>query len=333
VQNSRKNRYIKYPQQEVLMKKIVSLIFASALSPLALAQACPEKNLNYHQAFPPGGESDLSARHQQVVLKKKCPLIDTIIQYKAGAGGALMWSQMNTLPGDGLNVVGVNLPHLVFQPIEGQVQYKTADVTPVFWFHFTPDALVVPASSNIKTFADFVKTAKADPGKLSLGGSALNSANHAAHERLNAAFGVSTVYIPFKGTGDMAASIVGGQVDGAMTYTVFAINNKTKVRALAVAMEKRHPLLPDVPTFKELGVDWIDGAYRGIGVPKSTPAAERKKLSDLWATLNNDPQMKELAAANGFELVNVNIEQMDGFMRERTKVYTEGAARLGLGKK
>ena len=126
------------------MKKIASVLFASALSSFALAQACPEKNLNYFQAFPPGGESDLSARHQQVVLKKKCPTVDTIIQYKAGAGGALMWSQMNNLPGDGLNIVGVNLPHLVFQPLEGQVQYKTTDVTPVYWFHFTPDALVVP---------------------------------------------------------------------------------------------------------------------------------------------------------------------------------------------
>ena len=54
-----------------------------------------------------------------------------------------------------------------------------------------------------------------------------------------------------------------------MTYTPFAIANKGKVRPLAVAMEKRHPLLPDVPTFKELGVDWVDGAYRGIGVPKA----------------------------------------------------------------
>ena len=107
-----------------------------------------------------------------------------------------------------------------------------------------------------------------EPGKLNLGGSGLNSANHAAHERLNAAFGIKTTYVPFKGTGDMTMAVLGGQVDGAMTYTAFAINNKGKVRALAVAMDKRHPLLPDVPTFKELGVDWVDGAYRGIGVPK-----------------------------------------------------------------
>jgi tripartite-type tricarboxylate transporter receptor subunit TctC len=131
----------------------------------------------------------------------------------------------------------------------------------------------------------------------------------------------------------MTTSVLGAQVDGAMTYTTFALVNSTRVRALAIAIEKRHPLLPDVPTFKELGVNWIDGAYRGIGVPKSTPPEARKRLSDLWTTLNNDPEMKDLASKNGFELVNIGVEQMDAFMRERTQLYTEGAARLGLGKK
>ena len=305
----------------------------SVCATAALAQPCLEKNLQYWQAFPPGGESDLSARHQQAVLRKKCASIETIVQYKAGAGGALMWSQMNSLPGDGFHVVGINLPHIVFQPIEGQVQYKTADITPVFWFHYTPDTLVVPTSSGIKNFAEFIEAAKKDPGKLSLGGSGLNSANHAAHERINAAFGIKTIYVPFKGTGDMTTSVLGGQVDGAMTYVPFVVANKTRVRPLAVAMDKRHPLIPDVPTFKELGVNWVDGAYRGIGVPKSTPPEQRKRLSDLWMALNNDPEMKELAAKNGFELIHVGLEQMDAFMKERTQLYTEGAARLGLGKK
>jgi tripartite-type tricarboxylate transporter receptor subunit TctC len=309
----------------------------SALMPHQVAAqampACPEKNLMYWQAFPPGGESDLSARHQQVVLKKKCGAIDTIIQYKAGAGGGLMWAQMNNLPGDGLNVVGINLPHIVFQPIEGEVQYKTADITPVFWFHYTPDVLVVPESSPIKNFAEFIAAAKQSPGKMNLGGSGLNSANHAAHERLNAAFGIKSTYVPYKGTGDMSMAVVGAQIDGAVTYTPFAIANRGKVRALAVAMEKRHPLMPNVPTFRELGVDWIDGAYRGVGVPKSTSPEARKKLSDMWLALNNDAEMKELAAKSGFELVNIGADQMDAFMKERTALYIEGAKRLGLGKK
>ena len=314
----------------------VGLSLASLLPQQAAAQAmpaCPEKNVMYWQAFPPGGESDLSARHQQMVLKKKCGAIDTIIQYKAGAGGGLMWAQMNNLPGDGLNVVGINLPHIVFQPIEGEVQYKTADITPVFWFHYTPDVLVVPESSPIKSFAEFIAAAKQSPGKMNLGGSGLNSANHAAHERLNAAFGIKSTYVPYKGTGDMSMAVVGAQIDGAVTYTPFAIANRGKVRALAVAMEKRHPLMPNVPTFRELGVDWIDGAYRGVGVPRSTSPEARKRLSDMWLALNNDPEMKELAAKSGFELVNIGADQMDAFMKERIALYIVGAKRLGLGKK
>ena len=313
------------------MKKLIALL-GMVVAPALFAQTCPDKNISYWQAFPAGGESDLSGRHQQAILKKRCPAIDTVIQYKPGAGGGLMWAQMNQLPGDGFNIVGINLPHIVFQPMEGQVQYKTDDVTPVFWFHYTPDVLVVSESGAIKTFADFVKAAKADPGKLNLGGSGLNSANHAAHERLNRDFGIKTAYVPYKGTGDLSLAVLGNHIDGAMTYTVFAIANKAKVRPLAVAMETRHPLLPDVPTFRELGVDWVDGAFRGIGVPKSTPPEARKRLSDLWAALNADPEMKELAAKSGFELLDVGLDKMDAFMRDKDRGYTEAGKRMGLGK-
>jgi tripartite-type tricarboxylate transporter receptor subunit TctC len=296
------------------------------------AQVCPEKNVMYWQAFPAGGESDISARHQQAVLKKKCPSIETIVQYKPGAGGGLMWAQMNSLPSDGYNIVGINLPHIVLQPLEGQVQYKTDDITPVYWFHYTPDAIVVAEQSPIKTFADLVKMAKAKAGDVTLAGSGTNSANHAAHEKLDIVANIKTTYVPFKGTGDLTTAVLGQHVTGAMSYSAFAINSKGKVRAIAIALDKRHPLLPDVPTFKELGFDWIDGAYRGIGMPKSTPPEARKRMSDLWATLNNDPEMKDLAFKSGFELVNVGVDKMEPFMRERTKAYSEVAKRLGLGK-
>ena len=313
---------------------VASALFACAMltATSASAQPCPDKNLLYWQAFPTGGESDISARHQQLVLKKRCPKIETVIQYKPGAGGGLMWAQMNGLPGDGYNVVGINLPHIVLQPFEGQVQYKTEDITPTYWYHYTPDAIVVANDSPIKNFQDLVKMAKAQSGKLTLAGSGTNSANHAAHEKLNILAGIQTTYVPFKGTGDLTTAVIGQHVTGAMSYSAFAINTKIKVRAIAIALDKRHPLLPDVPTFKELGFNWIDGAYRGIGMPKSTPPDARKRMSDLWAFLNSDPEMKELAFNSGFELINVGVDKMDGFMKERTKAYTEVAKRLGLTK-
>jgi tripartite-type tricarboxylate transporter receptor subunit TctC len=315
-----------------MMKALFLALAGVLVATPAAADWCPEKNVLYWQAFPAGGESDLSARHQQLVLKKRCPKVETIIQYKPGAGGGLLWAQLNQLPADGYNLAGVNLPHIVLQPMEGTVQYRTDDIVPVYWFHYTPDALVVPESSPYRTFQEFVAAAKREPEKISLGGSGLNSANHMAHKRLNSTFGIKTTYVPFKGTGDMTTAVVGGHVGGAMSYTAFAVNNKGKVRALAVAMEKRHPLLPDVPTFRELGTDWVDGAYRGIGVPKSTPLEARRRLSELWASLNADPEMKALAAKSGFELVDVGMDRMDAFMKERVRAYTESGKRMGLGK-
>lgn len=311
---------------------LAALPWLLALPASAQSQPCPDRNLMYWQAFPPGGESDLSARHQQVVLKRKCPAVDTVIQYKAGGGGAVMWSQMNSLPADGTTVVGINLPHMVLQPMEGNVSYKIEDITPLFWFHYTPDAVVVPEASPFRTLADLQKAARDKPEALNLGGSGLNSANHAAHQRLNSAFGIRTTYVPYKGTGDMALAVLGGHVDGAMSYTAFAINNKGKVRALAVAMDKRHPLLPEVPTFKELGVDWVDGAFRGVGVPKGTPVEARRRLAETWAALNADPEMQQLAARSGFELISIGPERMDAFMRDKIRLYTDVGRQMGLGR-
>jgi tripartite-type tricarboxylate transporter receptor subunit TctC len=315
------------------MKRLVCALLIP-LAAGAFAQAnCPEKNLNYWQAFPPGGESDIAARHQQLLMRKKCPNIETVVQYRAGGGGAVLWASANALPADGLNVYGINLPHIVLQPLEGLVPYKTEDVTPVYWFHYTPDALVVPESSPFKNFAEFLRAAQNSPETINLGGSALNSANHVAHERLNSVFKIKTTYVPYKGTSELGSAVLGAQIDGAMTYTVFAINNKGRVRALAVAMDKRHPLLPDVPTFKELGVDWVDGAFRGVAVPKATPHEAKRRLSDLFGSLNADPEMKELAARNGFELIDIGLEQMDAFMKERARVYGETAKMMGLAAK
>jgi tripartite-type tricarboxylate transporter receptor subunit TctC len=146
-----------------------------------------------------------------------------------------------------------------------------------------------------------------------------------------AAFGVKTTYIPFRGTGNMQTAVFAGHVDGAMTYTAFAINNKQRVRALAVAVDKRHPLMPGVPAFKELGVDWVHGACRGIGMPKSSTPGQRKRMSELWAAPNSDPEMKELAAKSGFGLVDVGVDGMDAFMKDKVRLYTDAAKKLGLG--
>ena len=257
---------------------------------------------------------------------------ELVVESKPGAGGALAWSQTNTFPGDGYTWMSTNLPHLVLQPMEGVVQYKTEDINNVCFYHYTPDAIVVRTESPFKTYQDLVKAAKAMPGAVTIAGSGTNSANHVATERFNGVAGVKTTYVPFKGTGDLVASLIGGHVSMAMSYVTLAIAQKSTTRMLAVATEIRHPQFPDVPTFKELGIDWVDGAYRGIALPKSTSAEMRKQVSDICLDINKDADFRKRMADGGFELVDIGVDKMPAFMAERTKAYTEVAKRMGLVK-
>jgi tripartite-type tricarboxylate transporter receptor subunit TctC len=301
-------------------------------APPAFAQGkYPDKPVRYIIPFAPGGESDIGARLQQPYFKKRFGQ-DLIVESKPGAGGALAWAQANTFPGDGYTIISTNLPHIVLQPLEGQVQYKTEDIANVHFYHYTPDAIVVRSESPFKTFQDLVAAAKAKPNEVTFAGSGTNSANHLAKERFDAVTGVQTTYVPYKGTGDLVASLIGGHVSAAMSYVTLAISQKGKTRLLAVATEKRHPQFPDVPTFKELGIDWVDGAYRGVAVPKSTPANIRKQVSDMFSEINADPEFRQKMADGGFELVDVTADKMPAFMAERSKVYIEVAKRMGLVK-
>ena len=293
--------------------------------------AYPEKQVRYVIAFSPGGESDVAARFQQEIWRKRFAH-ELVIESKPGAGGALAWSQLNTLPGDGHTIMGTNLPHIVLQPLEGKVQYATDDITNVNFFNYTPDGIVVRNESPFKTYQDLIAAAKARPGALNFAGSGSNSANHAAHARLNQATGIQTTYVAFKGTGDLLSSLLGGHVDGAMSYSSLALAQKGKTRLLAVATPQRLSYFPDTPTFRELGIDWVDGAYRGVGVPKSTPESVRRQVSDIFSDIGRDPEFRAKMTGQGLEIVDIPYDKMGPFMEERRKAYLTAAKLLGLVK-
>ena len=295
----------------------------------ASAQPFPDKTIQYIIPFPAAGESDLVARYQAEISARKFKQPMVVIN-RAGAGGALVWSALNTYPADGTTVVGVNIPHTILQPLQEGIQYKTEDINAIYYYHFTPDALMVSADSPYKTYQEFIAAAKKDPGKMTLAGSAQYSANHMAVERLNKLAGVKITYVPFKGTGDLITALIGMHVDGAMGYLPLAIQQKGKVRTLAIATEKRNPALPDVPTFKELGLNWVDGAYRGVAVPKATPLVLQQKLSDYFAKLNADPETKKKLEDSGFILVDVPLAKMPAFMKEKIPQAMDDAKNAGM---
>ncbi len=304
----------------------------AAAASIAFAAGYPEKTVNYIIPFGPGGESDISARLQEPVFKKLTGQT-VAIQYKAGAGGAAGWSQLNGMAGDGYTVMGTNLPHIVLQPLEKDVGYKTDDITTVYWFHYTPDALMVTADSPHKTLKDFVEAAKKAPGATTLSGSGTNSANHLAQQQFDKLAGIKTTYVPFGGTGPSNTALLGKQVGGSWGYTTVQMQLGEQVRCLAVAMEQRHPKLPDCPTFKEQGFNLVGGAYRGVAVPKSTPPDVQAKLADVLAKINADPEFIRKMEEGGFAMLNVGPDKTAAFMAEVKARYEALAKDMGIVKK
>jgi tripartite-type tricarboxylate transporter receptor subunit TctC len=300
------------------------LLAALAGSP---ALAYPDGPVNYIIPFNAGGESDITARYQQRYFKDLTGQ-DLIVQYLPGAGGAQAWSSLNAMPGDGQTIMGTNLPHIVLQPMLQDPGYKTSDIANVYMFHFTPDALLVKADSPFQTVQDVIDAAKANPGGLTAGGSATNSANHIANQVFTNETGAAMTYIPYTGTGATESALLGGEVDVLWGYTTVAARQGDAVRVLGVSTEERHPLFPDAPTFRELGIEMVGGAYRGIAVPASTPEDIRARLSDLIGEVNANPEFRKQMEQDGYAMVDVPYAQMADFMAEREKAYALIAEQL-----
>lgn len=315
-----------------IAKTLAGAIGLTALAAGVAFAAYPEKTISYIIAFGPGGESDVSARLQEPFFKKYTGQ-SVAIQYKAGAGGAAAWSQINSVPGDGYTIIGTNLPHIVLQPLQKDVGYKTSELANVYWFHYTPDAIMVPADSPYKSLKDMIAGAKKAPGTVTFTGSGTNSANHLAQRRFDKLAGITTTYIPSKGTGESNTALLGKHVSGAWSYTTVGTQLGKQVRCLGVAMEKRHTALPDCPTFKEQGFDLVSGAYRGLAVPNTTPKALQKQVSELIGKINKDPDFVKSMEEKGFAMVDIGVDKMDAFMAKQQKEYEAIAKEMGITKK
>lgn len=320
--------------EEETMKKTVATVlitFLGAASPLA-AQSLedfPSKAMTYIIPFNAGGESDISARFQQSEWSNVTGE-DVVIQYQPGAGGAQAWSQLNSLPGDGYTIMGINLPHTALQPLAGSVGYTTEELTPVHYFHYTPNAIFVQKDSEFETLEQLLDYAKENPGLVTFAGSGSNSANNLGAVQLNELADVTTTYVPFSGTGPSITAILGGQTTAGFNYATSGVNQGDELRMLAVAAEERMPAFPDVPTFKELGYDIVGGAYRGVAVPSSASEEMRQRISDIVSEINEQPDFVEKMEGGGYVLTDIGYDEMDSFVTKRIEEYTEGAKALGI---
>ena len=309
----------------------VAAIMAVALSCHARAGEFPDQPVDYIIPFNAGGESDLSARLQQTAWDAVAG-VPVTIEYQPGEGGAKAWASLNSLKADGYTIMGINLPHTILQPIEGDVGYRTEDLTPIYYFHYTPDAIIVPKDSPFATLQDLIDYAREYPDKLTFSGSGMNSSNSLAHARFDQLAGVRTRYVPFGGTGPAVTAMLDGETMAGFNYTTSGTSQGEAIRILAVAAERRLPAFRDLPTFRESGYELVGGAFRGIAVPASTPEPIRRKLSEIVGKINGDPEFVAKMEEAGFVMANVPYENMPEFIARKKAEY-EAIGRYSISQK
>lgn len=240
------------------------------------ADKFPTKDISFIVQAAAGGGSDLTSRALAAELEKELG-VSVIVENRPGASGSTAMQYMAGAKADGYTIG--------FVPVEiAMLGHQGFDVKPESYdflgqLMLAPGVISVPVNSPYKTLGEFVEGSKTKALKMANSGP--GSIWEAAEIGLGETTGGQIVPVPFDGGAPAVAAVQGGQVDGAVggTSESSAAHNSGQIRALAVLHSERHPLLPDVPTAKELGYDLEFGGWGGVYAPANLPDEIRNSLS------------------------------------------------------
>jgi len=267
------------------------------------ARAWPTRPITLIVPFPPGGAVDISAR---AVSDKLGRLLGqpVVIDNKAGAGGAIGTGMGAKAAPDGYTlVVTSQSTHVVNPAVSPNLPYDAVnDFAYITLIDRLPNVLVASGKLPVKNFAEFVRYAKANPGKLNYASSGNGSVAHLSMELLKAKLGLFITHIPYRGAGPALTDLLSGQVQ--LTWNNLSSNlgmlQNGSLRALAVAAPLRVPQLPDVPTFDELKLPDLNlTSWTGLAAPAKTPEPIIQTLYDAMRTILRDKDTQEIWRKRG----------------------------------
>jgi len=295
------------------------------------AEKYPAKSITYIIPFNPGGQSDITAQYQKDDLEKVLG-VNIVIKYMPGAGGAVAWSNLVKAKPDGYTICGNNIPHIIVQPLARKnAGYKTDQLVPVYMFETTPIGLAVLKSSPFKTLDDFLAYAKKHPEEITIGGSGTYTGHHLALLQLQKLTGTKFTYIPSTGAAPSVANFLGGHTQALFANSNDLVQHKDKIRILAMGTEKRFkPYFPDVPTFKELGINMTAGIDRGVCVPPETPDNVIKTLEDAFDKVCNGDTFVNKMTELGFLVRHLKSKEFKKYIEQKTEEYTQILKDLGV---
>lgn len=311
---------------------------ATLAPPHASAQAAtefPNRPVTLVVPFPPGGASDIFARilGQKLSAQLGQPFV---VENRAGATGLIGTQYVARAKPDGYTVlVSSNSSHVIAPLLKTKAPFDSVnDFEPIVMLGRYPFALDVNPNVPAKNVHELIALAKKSPGKLNFGSIGEGSGTHLVAEMFKQRTGIEITHIPYKGTAALGNALVAGEIDIQFDSVGAAkpLVDSGRVRALAVTGSKRSPLLPNVPSLAEEGIDKVDATiWIGAFAPKGTPKDVVDKLGDgIRKLLASDPDVQRVFNDNGADIIGSSSAEFAQALRKEQQEYRDLVQKLKL---
>ena len=315
------------------MRRVFALVVALLSAAPAFAQSYPDRPIRIIVPTPAGGPVDVMAR----LIAGALPVSlgqNVFVENKPGAGNTLGSRLAAEAAPDGYTLMVSAVSGLIMSPmIYSTAGYDASSFAPVALIAETPQLLVVNPQLPVKTVAELVAYAKANPGKLNYSTGGIGTLPHLSAELFKQITGTNIVHVPYKGGGPALVAVMAGetQITFDTVATSLPLARDGKLRVLAVVGPKRVAELPDVPTMREQGFPTIStGAWTALLAPKATPPVIIAKLNAaVNKTLESEP-MKNTLAKLGAQPRGGTPQALADYMTNETKKWKPIVAALNL---
>ncbi|MFC1534004.1 Bug family tripartite tricarboxylate transporter substrate binding protein [Thermodesulfobacteriota bacterium] len=284
----------------------------------------PSKPITIIVSWAPGGGMDLNARTLQPLIEKNLGQ-SVIIMNKKGGGGTIGFTAGAKAPPDGYTVTLLSAS-VVTTPYTVSPKISYLNYEPLIFGGFCPGTLTVRNDAPWKTAKDFLDYARANPEKVRMSNSGHNGSQHFRTVGVELAANVKFTHVPFRGTAPALMALVGGHVEGICAGVSDGVQlvKAGKLKVLAVASPERMPLIPDVPTFKELGMDFENGTWYAYVLPKGTPKERVNIVYDAFKKAMGTPEYIEYAETHAIiRWGKLGLKDLIKFFEEEDKKWVK----------